>query len=66
MSDKCCNPFAAIFLSSLLVIGGKQVILLSKREGKKIAANGLRMSSTASSTRHQIFDYFGQNMRLFD
>ena len=27
---------------------------------------GLRMSSTASSTEHYIFDYFGPNIRLFD
>ena len=26
----------------------------------------LRMSSTASSTEHYIFDYFGSNIRLFD
>ena len=26
----------------------------------------LRMSSTASSTKHYIFDYFGPNIRLFD
>ena len=29
-------------------------------------ACGVRMSSTASSTEHYIFDYFGPNSRLFD
>ena len=36
---------AAIFLPPLLVRGEKQVMLVARREGRKIAANGLQHMS---------------------
>ena len=41
-------------------------ISLDEDQVRFISRLGLRMSSTASSTEHYTFDYFGPNIRLFD
>ena len=43
---------------------GKQIMVTAAKCQED--CQGLRMSSTASSTEHYIFDYFGPNIQLFD